>query len=71
MAQKDFSKIPVTITLKNVSEEPVGFNYFRVNFTEVLENKDDEVVITAQTPEEIAYYMALADKKVGLEVTMA
>lgn len=71
MAQKDFSKIPVTITLKNVSEEPVGFNYFRVNFTEVLENKDDEVVITAQTSEEIAYYMALADKKVGLEVTMA
>lgn len=71
MAQKDFSNVPATITLKNVSEEPVGFRYFRVNFEEVLENKDDEVVITAQTSEEVAYYMALADAKVGLEVTMA
>ncbi len=71
MAQKDFSKVPATITLKNVGEEPVGFRYFRVNFTEVLENKDDEVVITAQTSEEVAYYMAQADKAVGLEVTMA
>lgn len=71
MAQKDFSNVPATITLKNVGEKPVGFRYFRVNFEEVLENKDDEVVITAQTSEEVAYYMALADAKVGLEVTMA
>lgn len=67
----DYSTVPATITLKNVGEEPVGFNYYKVNFTEVLENTDDSVVLTAQTSEEVAYYMSLADEKVGLEVTMA
>ena len=72
MATKtDLSTLPVVVTLKNAGTENVGFRYFRVNFEEVLENKDDEVVITAQTSEEAAYYMALADAKVGLEVTMA
>lgn len=70
MAKKDLSTLPVTVTLKNVGTEPVGFRYYRVNFVEVLE-AEDEVVVSANSSEEAAYYLALADSIVGLEVTTA
>lgn len=71
MATKtDLSTLPVVITLKNVGTEDVGFRYFRVNFTEVLQ-PEDEVVIAAQSSEEAAYYLELADTTVGLQVTKA
>ena len=68
--EKDFSTVPAVITLTNKSEEPVGFRYYRVNFVEVIE-AGDSVKITSPSSEEVAYYMALADAKVGLEVTKA
>lgn len=67
---KDLSKLPVVITLKNEGTEDVGFRYFRVNFVEVLKPAD-EVVLSAATSEEAAYYLALADAKVGLTVSAA
>ena len=70
MAKKDLSTVPATITLKNVGEEEVGFRYFRVNFVEVLQPAD-EVVLSAASSEEAAYYLALADANIGLEVTKA
>lgn len=63
----DLSKVPAVVTLKNVGTEDVGFRYFRVNFTEVIK-PEDEVVLTVASSEEVAYYRALADAKVGLEV---
>lgn len=66
----DLSNVPVKLTLKNVGTEEVGFRYFRVNFVEVLQ-PEDEVVISAASSEEAAYYLALADANVGLEVTVA
>lgn len=70
MAKKDLSKIPATVTLKNNGTEDVGFRYFRVNFTEVLA-AGDEVVLTAASSEEVAYYMAQANAEIGLKVTVA
>ena len=71
MATKtDLSTLPVVVTLKNAGTENVGFRYFRVNFTEVLE-PGDEVVVAAQSSEETAYYLELADTVVGLQVTKA
>lgn len=71
MAEKlDLSKVPTVVTIKNVGTEDVGFRYFRVNFTEVIK-PEDEVVLTVASSEEVAYYNALADAKVGLEVTIA
>lgn len=70
MAVKNLSTIPATVTLKNVGTEDVGFRYFRVNFVEVLAPAD-EVVLSAASSEEAAYYLALADEKVGLKVTIA
>lgn len=64
----DLSTLPVKITLENVGTEDVGFRYFRVNFTEVLK-PEDKVIISAQTSEEAAYYLELADATVGLSVT--
>ena len=61
---------PKTVTIKNVGTEEVGFRYFRVNFVEVLK-AEDEVVLTAASSEEAAYYLALADATVGLKVTVA
>lgn len=69
MAQKDL-KVTKIITLKNEGKEPVAFRYFRVNFVETLE-PDDEIVLTAASSEEAAYYLALNDAKVGLKVTSA
>ena len=66
----DLSSLPVKVTIKNVSTEDAGFRYFRVNFTEVLK-PEDEVIIAAQSSEEAAYYVALADEVIGLEVTTA
>lgn len=66
----DLSSLPVKVTIKNTSTEDVGFRYFRVNFTEVLK-PEDEVIIAAQSSEEAAYYVALADEVIGLEVTTA
>lgn len=63
-------KATKTVTLKNEGTEDVGFRYFRVNFTEVLK-PEDEVVLTAASSEEAAYYRALNDEKVGLKVTLA
>ena len=63
---KDFS-MPLTVTLSNVGEEDVSFRYFRVNFVEVLK-PEDEVVLTAGSSEEAAYYAALADEAKGLAV---
>lgn len=65
--QKDLSTLPMVLTLKNAGTENVGFRYFRVNFVEVLE-PEDEVIISAQSSEEAAYYLALADAEKGLEV---
>lgn len=65
---KDLTK--TTVTLRNAGTEDVGFRYFRVNFVEVLKPAD-EVVLTAASSEEAAYYLALADAKIGLEVTVA
>ena len=59
-----------TITIKNTSEVEVGFRYYRVNFVEVLQ-PEDEVILTASSSEETAYYLALNDKNIGLEVTTA
>lgn len=70
MAKKDLSTLPVKLSIKNVGTEDVGFRYFRVNFVEVLKPAD-EVVLSAASSEEAAYYLALADEKVGLEVTTA
>lgn len=66
--EKDLTKLAVTI--KNVGAEEVGFRYFRVNFVEVLK-PEDVVKLTAASSEEAAYYLALADATVGLEVTVA
>lgn len=66
--KEDLSTLPVKITISNVGTEDVGFRYFRVNFTEVL-HAGDEVIIAAQSSEEAAYYLALADANVGLSVT--
>lgn len=63
---KDFS-MPLKVTLTNVGEEDVSFRYFRVNFVEVLK-PEDEVVLTAGSSEEAAYYAALADEAKGLAV---
>ena len=70
MAKKDFSALPATVTLSNVGTEDVGFRYFRVNFVEVIAPAD-EVVITVNSSEELAYYAALQDEKVGLKVKIA
>lgn len=69
MAEKDLT-MAKTVTIENVGEEPVAFRYFRVNFAETLET-GDRVVLTAGSSEEAAYYVALADAKVGLQVTLA
>ena len=60
--EKDI-KMTKTITIENVGTEPVAFRYFRVNFAETLYAGD-----TAGSSEEAAYYLALADAKVGLAV---
>lgn len=63
-------KVTKIVTIKNAGEEPTAFRYFRVNFAETLQ-PEDEVVLTALSSEEAAYYLALADKKIGLTVTLA
>lgn len=68
MAQLDLKATKV-VTIKNESKEPVAFRYFRVNFVETIE-ADDEVVLTALSSEEAAYYKALEDAKIGLKVTL-
>ena len=60
--------MPKTITIENAGQEPTAFRYFRVNFAETLQ-PGDSVILTAGSSEEAAYYLALADEKVGLEVT--
>ena len=64
--EKDI-KMTKTITIENVGKEPVAFRYSRVNFAETLE-AGDKVTLTAGSSEEAAYYLALADAKVGLAV---
>lgn len=64
----DLSSLPIVLTIKNAGTEDVGFRYFRVNFVEVLK-PEDEVVISAASSEEAAYYLALADEKIGLTVS--
>ena len=66
--KKDFSKVPATVTIANVSSEVVEFRYFRVNFVEKLQPAD-EVVLTVASSEEVAYYVALEDA--NLKVTVA
>lgn len=63
-------KVTKIVTIKNVGEEPTAFRYFRVNFAETLQ-PEDEVVLTALSSEEAAYYLALADEKIGLTVELA
>ena len=63
-------KVTKIVTIKNEGEEPTAFRYFRVNFAETLQ-PEDEVVLTALSSEEAAYYLALADEKIGLAVTLA
>lgn len=70
MAKINLSSIPQKITITNKGTEDVGFRYFRVNFTEVVK-PGDEVVIAAQSSEEAAYYLQLADAKIGLAVVAA
>ena len=64
----DFT-VPAKVTLKNEGTEDVGFRYFRVNFVEVLA-PDASVVLTGASSEEVAYYKALEDAKIGLTVTV-
>lgn len=66
MAEKDL-KVTKTVTISNVGEEPTAFRYYRVNFAETLQ-PGDSVVLTAGSSEEAAYYLALADANVGLNV---
>lgn len=61
---------PKTVTIKNDGTEVAAFRYFRVNFVESLQPAD-EVVLTAASSEEAAYYKALEDANVGLKVTLA
>lgn len=63
-------KVTKIVTIRNAGEEPTAFRYFRVNFAETLE-AGDEVVLTALSSEEAAYYLALADENIKLEVTLA
>ena len=63
-------KVTKIVTIKNAGNEPTAFRYFRVNFAETLQ-PEDEVVLTALSSEEAAYYLALADEKIKLEVTLA
>ena len=63
-------EVQKVVTIENKGEEPVAFRYFRVNFAETLE-AGDKVILTALTSEEAAYYNALNDAKIGLEVTLA
>ncbi len=70
MAKLDLSSVPQKITITNKGTEDAGFRYFRVNFIEVVKPKD-EIVIAAQSSEEAAYYLALADANIGLSVTAA
>ena len=67
----------VTITNTNVVPEGadandyvVAFRYFRVNFVEKLQ-AGDEVVLTAGSSEEAAYYNALNDAEKGIQVELA
>jgi len=62
-------KVTKIVTIKNAGEEPTAFRYFRVNFAETLQ-PEDEVVLTALSSEEAAYYLALADENIKLEVTL-
>ena len=64
----DFT-VPATIKLENKGAEDIGFRYFRVNFVEVLA-PEASVTLTGASSEEVAYYNALADEKIGLEVTI-
>ena len=57
------------VTISNEGKEPTAFRYFRVNFVETIE-AGDEVVLTALSSEEAAYYLALADEKIGLKVKL-
>lgn len=66
--EKDLSSLPMVLTIKNESEEDIGFRYYRVNFVEVLK-PEDSVIISAASSEEAAYYLALADEKIGLTVS--
>lgn len=67
MAEKTIT-VPATIEIKNTSEVEVAFRYYRVNFVEKLA-AGDSVVLTVASSEEYAYYLALADEKIGLTVT--
>lgn len=67
---KDLSNVPVKVTLTNTSDVDVAFRYYRVNFVEVLKPAD-EVIISAASSEEAAYYLALADEKIGLTAVAA
>lgn len=69
MAKRDFSAV-TTATIKNVGEKPVDIRYFKVNFPEELQPKD-EIVLTVATSEEAAYYAAQANAELGIEVTLA
>lgn len=68
MATRDFT-VPNTVTITNNSEEDIAIRYFRVNFVETLAPAD-EIVLTAASSEEVAYYKALADETIGLAVTL-
>lgn len=68
MATRDFT-VPNTVTITNKSEEDIAIRYFRVNFVETLA-PEDEIVLTAASSEEAAYYKALADETIGLEVKL-
>ena len=69
MATKTLT-VPATVTITNTSDKEVGFRYYRVNFVEKLA-AGDSVVLTAASSEEAAYYLALADEKLGLTVEVA
>ena len=69
MAAKTLT-VPATVTITNTSDKEVRFRYYRVNFVEKLA-AGDSVVLTAASSEEAAYYLALADEKLGLTVEVA
>ena len=65
---KDFSNVPVVVTLANKGEEVVGVRLFKVNLVEEIA-AGDELKITCPSSEEVAYYMEQANDAIKLEVT--
>lgn len=58
------------IFIENKGTENVSFRYFGVNFSETLA-PEDKVILTPSSSEAAAYYLSLADKIKGLDITQS